>query len=69
MQDVCISDPVPVKEIDATELSIETIALRLLPAMMARLGPTLTMRETCRAALDLAEAFLSVCAERQEARR
>lgn len=69
MQDVCIYDPVPIRETDASDLPVETIALRLLPAMMARLGPTLTMRETCRAALDLAEAFLSVCAERQEARR
>ncbi len=71
MQDVCIYETVPIREVDASELSVATIALRLLPAMIARLGPALTMRETCRAAFDLAEAFQSVAAERkqEEARR
>lgn len=66
MQDVSVCDSGKTEEVDAAELPVATIALRLLPAMMARLGPALTMRETCRAALDLAEAFVSVCAERKE---
>lgn len=69
MQDVCISDPVPVKEIDATELSIETIALRLLPAIMLRrldVHPLITGREACHQAFALAEAFLAVAQERKE---
>jgi hypothetical protein len=69
MQDVCIYDPVPVKEIDATELSIETIALRLLPAIMLRrldVHPLITGREACHQAFALAEAFLAVAQERKE---
>lgn len=69
MQDVCISDPVPVRELDVAYLSVATIALRLLPAIMLRrldVHPLITGREACHQAFALAEAFLAVAQERKE---
>lgn len=71
LQDVCIYDPVPIKEAHPANLPVATIALRLLPALIREyetrdVPPTASRGGTVLLAFEYAEAFLRVCKERGE---
>ena len=73
MQDVSVCDSVKTEEVDAAELPVATIALRLLPAMLqidaARTDGGKAYFDICLDAIDVAKSFreacMSVAAERE----
>jgi len=67
MQDICINEPLKVEEVNAAELPVATIALRLLCHLAPLAGQHEDQqRELARRAFDLADAFLAE-AERRAA--